>query len=108
MVFSGAALPATYCILEVGLLGPAGGATERAELGYGAPGAVYASTAGVDVLVDVTQHLRSGWDRLQRPRSLPVHHTPIRPSRWPRQQAREGQLRGYSTEPEVRLQKKPL
>ena len=51
--------------------------------------AVYASTAGVDVLVDVTQHPRSGWDRLQRPRSLPVHHTPIPPSRWPRQKARE-------------------
>ena len=51
MVFSGAALPAPYSILEVGPLGPAGGATERAELGYGASGAVYASTAGVDVLV---------------------------------------------------------
>ena len=39
VVFSGASLPAPYSILEVGPLGPAGGATERAELGYGAPGA---------------------------------------------------------------------
>ena len=66
MVFPGAALPAPYYILEVGPLGPAGGATERAELGYGAPGAIYASTAGVDLLVDVTQHLRSGWDPLAK------------------------------------------
>mgnify|MGYP007000237669 len=39
MVFSGAALPAAYCCLEVGPLGPADGAAERAELGCGAPGA---------------------------------------------------------------------
>ena len=51
VAFSGAALPAPYARLKVGPLEPAGGATERAELGYGAPGAVYASTAGVDVLV---------------------------------------------------------
>ena len=37
MVFSGAALPAPYSILEVGPLGPAGGAAEGPELGYGAP-----------------------------------------------------------------------
>ena len=34
MVFSGAALPAPYSILEVGPLGPAGGAAEGPELGY--------------------------------------------------------------------------
>ena len=39
VVFSGAALPAPYSILEVGPLGPAGGAAEGLELGYGAPGA---------------------------------------------------------------------
>ena len=33
MVFSGAALPAAYCCLKVGPLGPAGGAAERAKLG---------------------------------------------------------------------------
>ena len=41
MVFSGAALPAAHCCLKVGPLGPADGATERAELGCGAPGATY-------------------------------------------------------------------
>ena len=45
MVFSGAALPAPYSILEVGPLGPAGGAAEGPELGYGAPGAKPSSTA---------------------------------------------------------------
>ena len=62
-VFSGAALPAPYSILEVGPLGPAGGAAERAELGRGAPGATYDSIAGVGVLVDITEHRRPGWDR---------------------------------------------
>ena len=51
MVFSGAALPAAYGCLEVGPFGPADGAAERAELGYGAPGATEGSTAGLDVLV---------------------------------------------------------
>ena len=51
MVFSGAALPAPYSILEVGPLGPAGGAAEGSELGYGAPGATYDSTAGLNVLL---------------------------------------------------------
>ena len=32
-------------------LGPAAGAAERVELGYGAPGATYGSTAGLDVLL---------------------------------------------------------
>ena len=50
MVFSGTALPAPYSILKVGPLGPAGGAAEGPELGYGAPGATYGSTAGLDVL----------------------------------------------------------
>ena len=36
MVFSGAALPAPYSILQVGPLGPAGGAAEGSKLGYGA------------------------------------------------------------------------
>ena len=48
---SGAALPAPYSILEVGPLGPAGGAAEGPELGYGAPGATYTSTAGLNVLL---------------------------------------------------------
>ena len=46
MVFSGAALPAPYSILEVGPPGPAGGAAEGPELGYGAPGATYGSKNG--------------------------------------------------------------
>ena len=51
MIFSGAALPAPYSSLEVGPLGPAGGAAEGSELGYGAPGATDTSTAGLDVLL---------------------------------------------------------
>ena len=51
MVFSGASLPAPYSILEVGPLGPAGGAAEGSELGCGAPGATYTSTAGLNVLL---------------------------------------------------------
>ena len=51
MVFSGASLPAPYSILEVGPLGPAGGAAEGSELGYGAPGATYTATAGLNVLL---------------------------------------------------------
>ena len=39
MVFSGATLPAPYSCLKVGRLEPAGGATERADLGGGARGA---------------------------------------------------------------------
>jgi hypothetical protein len=39
----------------------------------------------------ITLHARTGWDRSWSPRSRPVHHTPIRPSRRPRQLAREGQ-----------------
>ena len=38
-------------ILEVGPLGPAGGAAEGSELGYDAPGATYTSTAGLNVLL---------------------------------------------------------
>ena len=53
MVFSGAALPAPYSILEVGPLGHAGGAAEGLELGYGAPGATYGSTNGPTPLGDV-------------------------------------------------------
>ena len=59
MVFSGAALPAPYSlalwysILEVGPLGPAGGAAEGPELGYGAPGATYGPTNGPSPLGDV-------------------------------------------------------
>ena len=53
VVCSGAALPAPYSILEVGLLGPAGGAAEGLELGYGAPGATYGSTNGPSPLGDV-------------------------------------------------------
>ena len=49
MVLPGAALPASYSSLEVGPLGPAGGAAEGSELGYGALGAT--STAGLDVLL---------------------------------------------------------
>ena len=54
MVFSGATLPAPYSCLKVGPLGPAGGAAERADLGCGAPGATWGSTAGRDLLVHVT------------------------------------------------------
>ena len=77
VVFSGAALPAPYpySILEVGPLGPAGGAAEGPELGYGAPGATCGSTAGLDVLDHVTPYPRTGWDRSWSPRSRPVHHT---------------------------------
>ena len=59
MVFSGAALPAAHCCLKVGPLGPAGGAAEGAELGCGAPGATYGSTAGLDVLdhVSMSHHI---------------------------------------------------
>ena len=53
MVFSGAALPAPYSILEVGPLGPAGGAAEGPELGYGAPGAAYGLMNGPSALGDV-------------------------------------------------------
>ena len=53
MVFSGAALPAPYSILKVGPLGPAGGAAEGSELGYGAPGATYGSTSGPSLFFDV-------------------------------------------------------
>jgi len=42
---------------------PAGGAAERAELGCGAPGASYTSTAGLYVLVHVTQRDRAAWER---------------------------------------------
>ena len=51
MVFYGAALPAAYACLKVGPLGPADGGAEGSELGCGAPGAVYASTAGLNVLL---------------------------------------------------------
>ena len=51
MVFSGAALPAPYSLLEVGPLGPAGGAAEGPELGYGASGATYDTTTGLNVLL---------------------------------------------------------
>ena len=51
VVFSGASLPAPYSILEVGPLGPAGGAAEGSELGCGAPGATYGSTADLNVLL---------------------------------------------------------
>ena len=51
MVSSGAALPAPYGILKVGPLGPAGGAAEGPELGCGAPGATYGSTADLNVLL---------------------------------------------------------
>ena len=54
MVFFGATLPAPYSSLKVGPLGPAGRAAERAELGCGAPGATWGSTAGRDLLVHVT------------------------------------------------------
>ena len=53
MVVSGAALLAPYLCLKVGPLGPAGGAAEGPELGYGAPGATYGSTNGPSPLVDV-------------------------------------------------------
>ena len=53
MVFSGASLPAPYSILEVGPLGPAGGAAEGPELGYGAPGAIYGFMNGPSLLRDV-------------------------------------------------------
>ena len=53
MVFSGVALPAPYSILKVGPLGPAGGAAEGPELGYGAPGATYGPTNGPSPLGDV-------------------------------------------------------
>ena len=43
---AGAAPPAPYSCLEVGPLGPAGGAAEGPELGYGAPGATYGSKNG--------------------------------------------------------------
>ena len=72
MVFSGAALPAPYSILEVGPLGPAGGAAERAELECGAPGAVYISTAGLYVLVHIRQRDRAAWERSWSPRSHPA------------------------------------
>ena len=55
MVFSGAALPAPYSILEVGPLGPAGGAAEGPELGDGAPGATYSFTNGPSPLEDVVE-----------------------------------------------------
>ena len=53
MVFFGAALPAPYSILEVGPLGPAGGAAGGLELGYGAPGATYGPKNGPSPLGDV-------------------------------------------------------
>ena len=53
MVFSGASLPAPYSILEVGPLGPAGGAAEGSELGYGAPGATYCFMISPSLLGDV-------------------------------------------------------
>ena len=52
MVFSGAALPAAHCCLKVGPLGPADGAAEGAELGRGAPGAVYGSMSGPNLFYD--------------------------------------------------------
>ena len=55
MIFSGAALPAAYCCLEVGPLGPASGAAEGPELGYGAPGATYSFTNGPSPLGDVVE-----------------------------------------------------
>ena len=85
IISSGASLPAAYSCLKEGPLGPADGAAERAKLGRGAQGAVYASTAGLDVLVHVTQHQITGWDRSWSPRSRPVHQIRIRPSRWPRE-----------------------
>ena len=51
MVFFGAALQAPYSTLEVGPLGPAGGAAEGPELGYGAPGETCGSTAVLDALL---------------------------------------------------------
>ena len=42
-----------YCILKVGPLGPAGGAAEGPELGYGAPGATYSFTNGPSPLGNV-------------------------------------------------------
>ena len=92
VVFSGATLPATYSCLKVGPVWPAGVAAERAELGCSAPGATYTSTAGLYVLVHVRQRDRAAWERSWSPRSHPAHHTPIPPSRRPRQQARQGQL----------------
>ena len=108
-VLAGAAPPAPYSCLEVGPLGPrAGGDAERAESECGAPEATYGSMIGLKLLYDVVWHKSRPQHQQWSPRSLPVHHTPIRPSRRPRQQAREGQLRGKSTGPEVRLQPRPL
>ena len=53
VIFSGAALPAVYCCIKVGPLGPADRAAERAELGRGAPGAVYGSMSGPNLFYDV-------------------------------------------------------
>ena len=63
MVFSEATLPAAYSCLKVGPVWPAGGAAERAELGCSAPGAIYTPTAGLYVLVHVTQRDRAAWER---------------------------------------------
>ena len=68
----------------------------------------YGSMIGLKLLYDVVWHKSRPQHQQWSPRSLPVHHTPIRPSRRPRQQAREGHLRGKSTGPEVRLQPRPL
>ena len=51
MVFYGAALPAVYACFKVGPLRPDGAGAEGSDLGCGAPGAVYASTAGLNVLL---------------------------------------------------------
>ena len=51
MVCYGAALPAAYACLKVGPLGPADGGVKGSELGCGAPGATYGSTAGLNVLL---------------------------------------------------------
>ena len=69
MVFIGAALPVEYGHLEVSPLGPAGRAAERADLGCGAPGATWGSTAGRDLLVHVTYHPRRGRGRSWSPGS---------------------------------------
>ena len=68
-VFSGATLLAACSCLEVGSVWPAGAAAERAELGCGAPGAVYTSTAGLYVLVHVRQRDRAAWERSWSPRA---------------------------------------
>ena len=76
MVFSGAALPVVYGHLKVIPLGPAGRAAEGTELGCGAPGATYGSTAGLDVVdhVSMSHHiLEQVADRSWSPRKRPTN-----------------------------------